>query len=56
VSVNVDHLSTDVIPEPEPLAGNSSKPNRLEQEEMIREAHAQWLRNRYRTAAEGFDD
>jgi hypothetical protein len=56
--VNVDNLTTEVVPEPEGPgsvpAGAARRP--WEEAEKMREALARVKRDRGRTAAEGFDD
>jgi hypothetical protein len=55
--VNVENLSTEVIPEPEGSPGVAAMPaNRWEEAEKVREGCSRLHRNRSRTAAEGFDD
>ena len=57
MAVNVDQLTTEVMPEPEPSPG--SAPQEITAWEVIarmREAYSCWMRDRSRTAAEGFDD
>jgi hypothetical protein len=57
MAVNVDRLTTEVIPEPEPSPrGNSQETKTWEMIERTRETYSRWLRDRCRTAAEGFDD
>jgi hypothetical protein len=55
--INIENLSTEVIPEPE-SSGHRTSPSasRWEEAEKIRENFFRWKRNRSRTAAEGFDD
>ena len=57
MAVNVDQLTTEVMPEPEPSPGSASQ--EIKGWEVIaktREAYSCWMRDRSRTAAEGFDD
>lgn len=57
MAVNVDQLTTEVIPEPEPLSGSGSREAKAwEIIEKTREAYSCWMRDRCRTAAEEFDD
>ena len=57
MAVNVEQLITDVIPEPEPSATGSPKEAKSwDVIQRTREAYSRWMRDRYRTAAEGFDD
>ena len=57
MAVNIENLSTEVIPEPEETHGAAAQPAARRQEaEQMRVALARWLRDRSRTAAEGFDD
>lgn len=57
MAVSVDHLTTDVIAEPEPSAARgATPPQSWDLIEQAREAQAALLRLRARTAAEGFDD
>lgn len=57
MAVNVDQLTTEVIPEPEPAPrGSSPESKSWDVIEKTREAYSRWMRDRCRTAAEGFDD
>lgn len=57
MAVNVDQLTTEVIPEPEPSPrGGSQETKTWDVIETTREAYSHWMRDRCRTAAEGFDD
>lgn len=57
MAVNVDQLNTEVIPEPEPSPQGSVQPTKTwEVVERTQEAYSRWLRDRRRTAADGFDD
>jgi hypothetical protein len=57
MAVNVDQLTTEVIPEPEPSPRGGSQENKTwDVIETTREAYSRWMRDRCRTAAEGFDD
>jgi hypothetical protein len=55
--INVENLSTEVIPEPEEAAGaGPTSASHWEETEKLRQSLARWRRDRSRTAAEGFDD
>jgi hypothetical protein len=57
MAVSVDHLSTEVIAEPEPSSsGAAAPPATWDLMEQAREAYSAVMRTRGRTAAEGFDD
>ena len=57
MTISVDHLTTEVIAEPEPSnSGGAAPPKVWDLIEQAREAYAAVLRTRSRTAAEGFDD
>jgi hypothetical protein len=57
MAVNIEHLSTEVVPEPEPPAqGGAQQSDSWSVVEKTREAYACWMRDRWRTAAEEFDD
>jgi hypothetical protein len=57
MAVNVEQLTTDVIPEPEPSPGGGSQETKTwETIERAREAYSRWMRDRCRTSAEEFDD
>lgn len=57
MAVNIDQLTTEVIPEPEPSPQGGMQPTKTwEVFERTHEAYSQWLRDQCRTAAEGFDD
>lgn len=54
--VHIGELSTEVIPEPEPPPGPRDGGERSGELMRLRESQAALLRDRLRTAAEGFDD
>jgi hypothetical protein len=55
--MNIDQLTSEVIPEPEPEAGATAGTMApWETEDQIRGAHGRMARDRARTCAEGFDD
>jgi hypothetical protein len=57
MTVHIDNLTTEVIPEPEPpgeAADEKSQP--WEELERLRRSYSRLLRDLSRTAAEGFDD
>ena len=57
MAVNIEQLTTEVIPEPEPsTAGGSGETKSWDVIQKTREAYSRWMRDRCRTAAEGFDD
>lgn len=56
MAVNVDQMITEVVPEPEPASADAEKIKDWEMIERTCQAHSRWLRDHYRTAAEGFDD
>jgi hypothetical protein len=57
MTVNVSELTTEVIPEPEPPpAAASHEEPAWELVERARETSSRLVRDRVRTAAEGFDD
>lgn len=56
MSVHIDQLSTEVIPEPEPPPGARDGGPGWEEVTRVRESQSALSRDRLRTAAEGFDD
>ena len=58
MAVNVDQLTTDVIPEPEPSATASRQDEQQRWDALMRarEAYSRVMRDHARTAAEAFDD
>jgi hypothetical protein len=57
MAIEVEQLNTEVIPEPEPAPQGGAPPTKTwEMIEKTREAYSRWLRDRRRTAADGFDD
>ena len=57
MAVNVDQLTTEVIPEPEPSEAGAPPPSGpWEIVEQTRAAYSRWMRDHRRTSAEGFDD
>jgi hypothetical protein len=58
MAVHIGELSTEVIPEPEPPPGarDGGSGSGWEEVRRVRESQSALLRDRLRTAAEGFDD
>ena len=57
MAINIEQLDTDVVPEPESsLGGGSQETKAWVINERTREAYSCWMRDRWRTAAEEFDD
>jgi hypothetical protein len=57
MSINIENLSTEVIPEPEGSAGAApTQTSSCEEAMKVRECNARLRRDHCRTAAEGFDD
>jgi hypothetical protein len=56
MAVHIGELSTEVIPEPEPPPGARDGGSGWEEVTRVRESQSALLRDRLRTAAEGFDD
>lgn len=58
MTVNVNQLITEVIPEPEPSAapGGSDEQQVWDAVARAREAYSRLMRDHARTEAEGFDD
>jgi hypothetical protein len=56
MAVHIDELSTEVVPEPEPPPGPRGGGAGWEEVTRMRESQSALLRDRLRTAAEGFDD
>lgn len=54
--VHIGELSTEVIPEPEPPPGARDGGPGWVEVTRVRESQSALLRDRLRTAAEGFDD
>jgi hypothetical protein len=55
--IHVDEMTSEVIPESEPVwSGGSAEANSWEALAQLRDQQARLLRDRLRTAAEGFDD
>ena len=54
--VHIGELSTEVVPEPEPPPGPRDGGEVWENLTRVRELQSALLRDRLRTAAEGFDD
>ncbi len=57
MSINIENLSTEVIPEPEGPAGEApTQTSSCEEAMRVREGYTRLRRDLSRTAAEGFDD
>jgi len=54
--VHVDEIVSNVFPEPEASAQPSADDPEWRRAAAMREMHARQVRDRWRTAAEGFDD
>jgi hypothetical protein len=54
--VNVNEIVSNVVPEPEPASPGSGGDADWRYAARIREMDARLCRDRWRTAAEGFDD
>ena len=56
MTVHVDEMISDVTTEAAPQAAAAATPVIWQELERMREAHAQMVRDRRRTEAEGYDD
>lgn len=56
MTVHIDNLTTEVVPEPEPPGESSDESKPWEELEQLRRSYSRMLRDLSRTAAEGFDD
>lgn len=57
MAVHIDEMTSEVIAESEPSpSGEAAQATNWERLAQLREFHARLVRDRLRTAAEGFDD
>lgn len=56
MAVHVDEMVSEVTAEPEPRGGSSGEIVEWKEIESVREAQARVACDRWRTAAEGYDD
>jgi hypothetical protein len=56
MTVHIDTMTTEVVPEPEPPGETTSESMAWEELEQARRSYSRMLRDLSRTAAEGFDD
>ena len=56
MTVHVDTLTTDVVPEVEPSEAAGGGQDTWEELAHVRQSFSRMLRDEWRTAAEGFDD
>jgi hypothetical protein len=56
MAVHIEHMTSEVIPESESPSPGYGDATRWEELDQLRELQARLLRDRSRTAAEGFDD
>ena len=56
MSIHVDEMVSEVTAESDSPAAGASEPMKWDQQAMTREVQAQIARDRFRTAAEGYDD
>lgn len=57
MTVHIDQLTSEVLPEPEPGASIAAAPAEWWEElDRVRQAGSRLLRDRQRTGSEGFDD
>ncbi len=56
MTVHVDSITSEVIPEPEPSAEGDVESTKWEELERLRGTYSRMARDQRRTAAEGFDD
>ena len=56
MAVHVDEMVSQVTAEADSPAAGASEPVKWEESAQVREAQAQIARDRFRTAAEGYDD
>ena len=54
--VHIDEMVSEVTAESDSPAAGASEPAKWEEKARAREAQAQIARDRFRTAAEGYDD
>ncbi len=54
--VHIDQMTSEVIPEVEPASGGNKGTTSWEELAQLRDRQMRLLRDRLRTAAEGFDD
>ena len=56
MAIHVDEMVSEVTAESDSPAAGASNQSRWEEQASIRSMQAQIARNRFRTAAEGYDD
>lgn len=56
MTVHIDTMTTEVIPEPEPPGEATGQTTPWEELEQARRSYSRMLRDLSRTSAEGFDD